>query len=264
VGETYIAVCEYARRTRQSTYTLALVVPFLAIYEVGLVALRLTHGDFHARNGADAMIRFVLFPLGVQRAGTVGAFAWSLASILVLVVCYLVWRSREPGREPVQKRYVAWLYAESAGWALVLFLGSLAFFSGALRTDTERAAAEGGRPSVASELVFNAGAGVYEELVFRVLLVLVLAMVFTRIMHVEKPMGAVAAAVAAAVVFSLMHFGARPGADPWGGDGFMALFVFRLAAGLFFSLLFCFRSFGVAVAAHALYDNMVTVSGVLR
>ena len=264
MSDTWTAVQEYARRTRGSGYSLALVVPFVAVYEIGLLALRLTYRDFHARNGADALIRYILFPLGVQRAGVGGAFLWSLASALVLVACYVVWRRREKMRQPVRGRYVAWLFAESAGWALLLFVASMAFFSTVLRTDTARAAADGADSAyVLAEVVFNAGAGVYEELVFRVLLVLVLSLLFTRILHFESLQGGVAAAVGAAVVFSLMHFGSRPGADPWGGDGFVALFVFRLVAGLFFSLLFYFRSFGVAVAAHALYDNMVTFGSAL-
>ncbi len=110
-----------------------------------------------------------------------------------------------------------------------------------------------------AEFVFNAGAGVYEELVFRVVLVMVMALFFTRIVHLERVQGGLAAAVAAAVIFSLVHFGNRPGADPWRGELFWAVFAFRAAAGLFFSLLFYFRSFGVAVAAHAMYDNFVTV-----
>jgi hypothetical protein len=257
------SIREYARLTRSSTYTLVLVVPFLITYEVGLLGLRLSHHDFHARNGADALIRFILFPLGVQRAGVLGAFFWSLVSALVLGACFLVWRAREKNRLPLQKEYVGWLLAESVAWAFVLFACSVAFFSNVLSSDAARAASEGGAFSVPAELVFNAGAGVYEELVFRVLLVSLLALVLTRIVHFERSQGGIAAAVAAAVLFSLMHFGTRQGADPWNGDGFVALFAFRLLAGLFFSLLFYFRSFGVAVAAHALYDNMVTLGSAL-
>ena len=65
------------------------------------------------------------------------------------------------------------------------------------------------------------------------------------------------------MIFSLVHFGGGEGADPWGGPGFLRLFAFRAAAGLLFSLLFYFRSFGVAVAAHAFYDSMVTAARAL-
>jgi hypothetical protein len=259
-GELGEAVRSYAERTRESSYTLALVVPFLVIYEVGLIALRLTHLDFRARNGADAIIRFMLFPLGLQRAGTAGAVLWSVVSMIVLAACYAVWRSREGERRQFRPRLVGWLYAESVGWAAILFVASLLIFSSSLRAQALDAGGQAAETSVAAQLVFNAGAGVYEELVFRVLLVLVLVLFFTRIVHLERLQGGIAAAAAAALLFSLVHFGSRPGADPWGGEHFLKLFAFRWAAGGFFSLLFYFRSFGIAVATHAIYDTMVTVT----
>lgn len=262
------SVVEYGKRTRRSAYTLALVAPFLAVYELGLVALRLSGEDFNTRNGADAIIRFVLFPLGLHSAGTVGAVLWSVVSIAVLGVCYLGWRAWQgpaPRRRPFEPRYVGWLFAESAGWAVLLFVLAAVFFGRLIGEEggrfSQRAAADAGGWTFLAEFVFNAGAGVYEELVFRVILVTVLALFFTRVVHLERVPGWVAAAAAAAVIFSLVHFGGRAGADQWGSELFWPLFAFRAAAGLFFSLLFCFRSFGVAVAAHAMYDNLVTILG---
>ncbi|MHC4506690.1 MAG: hypothetical protein ACYTFI_25640, partial [Planctomycetota bacterium] len=159
-------VGEYLKRTRQSSYTLALVAPFLAIYEVGILALRLSHEQFRTRNGADAIIRSVLFPLGIQSAGTLGAFMWSILPALVLVACWLIWRRRErtatAGR-PIRFRpgYLAWLFAESAGWAMLLFVASIAFFRAELRSEGSRTT------DIAVQVVLNSGAGVYEELVFR-------------------------------------------------------------------------------------------------
>jgi len=236
-GSTRERLREYLARTRRSIYTLALVAPFLAIYEVGILALRLSHEQFRTRNGADAIIRSVLFPLGIQSAGTFGAFMWSILSALVLVACWFIWWRRErtatAGR-PIRFRpgYLAWLFAESAGWAMLLF-------------------------------VVNSGAGVYEELVFRVILVLVLALLFTKVVHLERVPGGIAAAVAAAIIFSLVHFSGPEGAAQWNGPHFWPLLIFRAAAGLGFSLLFYFRSFGVAVATHALYDSIVTAVTVL-
>jgi len=262
----------YAESTRTSAYAVVLVAPFVVIYEVGILALRLTCGDFHARNGADAIIRVIVFPLGLQRAGTVGAFLWSTVPVLVLLACYLVWRSREVEREPLSGRYAGWLGVESCFWAFALFVGSASFFSGKLAVawastsavSQPGAAAGACHVSAASEIIFNAGAGVYEELVFRVLLVGILVLFCTRILHLERTPGRIAAVVAGATLFSLVHFGSHPGADAWGGETFWPLFFFRWAAGIYFSALLYFRGFGVAVASHALYDNMVTLAALAR
>ncbi len=255
---------KYAEATRASHYSLALVLPFVAIYEIGILTLSLNRLSFVPRNGADAIIRNLLFPLRLQNAGALGAFAWSVISVVVLAACWVVWRARERARETARPRfegrYVWWLFGESAAWALVLLVASLVFFRGVYWNESVRAATDSPGLRIAAEVVFNAGAGVYEELVFRVFLVLVLALFFTKVVHLEKTQGGVAAAVAAALIFSLAHFG---GADPWGGAGFWPLFFFRAMAGLFFSLIFYFRSFGVAVAAHAFYDNLVTGANAL-
>ena len=258
----------YAEATRSSTYTLALVVPFLLVYELGVLALSLNRQSFVPRNGADAMIRNVLLPLRLQDAGALGAFAWSIVPVIVLAACWFVWHARErakaraEGREPprFEARYVWWLFGESAAWAVVLLVASCVFFRGVYHSESMRAGIDSFGLRIAAEAVFYAGAGVYEELVFRVFLVLLLALFFTKIVHLDKTQGGVAAAVAAALVFSLAHFGSASGADPWGGASFWPLFFFRVMAGLFFSLIFYFRSFGVAVAAHALYDNLVTAT----
>lgn len=252
---------EYAARTRSSGYTLVLVAPFLLFYEVGLFALRLTHLGYRARNGADAIIRAILFPLGIQGAGPWGALIWSMVSSGVLFACYLLWRSREKEPHPVEGRYVGWLVAESLAWAALLFAASVTLFAHTAGAGAARVATEGARRSLLAEFVFNAGAGVYEEFVFRVVLVSLFVLFFRGILHMESVPAGLAAAVASAALFSLAHFGSRPGADPWGGEGFWLLFFYRWAAGMFFSLLFYFRGFGVAVAAHTLYDNMVTIQG---
>ena len=131
---------EYAEATRSSDYTLALVLPFVAIYEIGILALSLNHASFIPRNGADAIIRNVLFPLRLQKAGALGAFAWSIISMIVLGGCWFVWRAKERARERegrlvrsrFEARYVWWLFGESAAWAVALLIASLVFCVGPL------------------------------------------------------------------------------------------------------------------------------------
>jgi hypothetical protein len=58
-----------------------------------------------------------------------------------------------------------------------------------------------------------------------------------------------------AVLFSTAHH-----VGPYGQAYSNYLFVFRLAAGLYFALLFELRGFGVVVGAHACYNVMVSIS----
>jgi len=102
------------------------------------------------------------------------------------------------------------------------------------------------------------GAGLYEELLFR-LTMLPLATMLLRGLGM-RPRGALVLAVlAVSLCFSLAHyrwdldlFGWQLHTSGYAFDWFS--FSFRFAAGTVFSALFVCRGFGIAVGAHALYD----------
>lgn len=101
-----------------------------------------------------------------------------------------------------------------------------------------------------SDFVLFCGAGVYEELVFRVILLGLLLLVFTKLFHMEHAYAAVWATLLGAVIFSLFHH--------IGGQAIvLSVFLQRLFAGLFFAAIYYNRSFGIAAASHSLYDVLV-------
>jgi membrane protease YdiL (CAAX protease family) len=98
------------------------------------------------------------------------------------------------------------------------------------------------------------GAGLYEELLFRVLLVGALVWLGRRVFHWKTPVAAAVAVGAGALLFSTFHY-----VGP-GGDHFQLYsFVFRFLGGLFFSGLYVLRGFGITAWTHALYDVLVMV-----
>ena len=106
-----------------------------------------------------------------------------------------------------------------------------------------------------SDLVLYCGAGIYEELVFRGFLLGLLIVAFRPVFAQQKA-ATTAAAFLGAVLFSLFHYVGSS------GDLFsLGSFIQRLLAGLYFSVLFVNRGFGVTAAAHAIYDILV---GIIR
>lgn len=107
-----------------------------------------------------------------------------------------------------------------------------------------------GNPLVV-DLVGALGAGIFEELVFRLGLLSLLAWGFIRACQafaIPKWIGVALAVVASALVFSICHHWGDPSAlDP-------GVFVFRSMAGLLLGLLFITRGIGVCVYTHALYN----------
>jgi membrane protease YdiL (CAAX protease family) len=102
-------------------------------------------------------------------------------------------------------------------------------------------------------LVASLGAGVHEELVFRLGLCGGGTWLLQRA-GVAPRIAIVVAILASSILFSLAHH-LGPHGEPWMRE----VFTFRLLAGVAFALIFYYRSLAHAVYAHALYDIWVLV-----
>jgi membrane protease YdiL (CAAX protease family) len=110
---------------------------------------------------------------------------------------------------------------------------------------------DGGQLPTSMMLVLSIGAGLYEELVFRVVLVGGMFWALDKVMK-RSWMAYVAAALIGAALFSAVHYIGSM------GDAFtVASFTFRFLFGLALNGIFLARGFGVAAWTHALYDVFV-------
>lgn len=260
----------YLKESKQPIYSAALVLPFLLVYEIGLIVLR---SDLI--NGGQAILKQLGAPI-VRSLGVSG----SLVSLVVIVVAFVIWQIRRNGTWKIQPPVLAAMFVESFFFALLLFLVLRVFVHyvaddpapprrhatsrEAVSNDARRLTASerspvpcASRSSAESgtelrDFVLYCGAGVYEELVFRVLLLGILMLVLTQWMHMEHAYAAAWSVALGAIIFSAYH---HIGAN---GDKFeLNVFLQRLIAGLYFSALYYNRSFGIAAASHAMYDILV-------
>jgi len=107
---------------------------------------------------------------------------------------------------------------------------------------------------VGARLMLSLGAGLYEELLFRVLLVSGLLLLARRVLRWRPALANTFAVVTGALIFSAFHYVGAYG-DPFRLDSF----VFRAIAGVAFSALYVFRGFGITAWTHAIYDILVLV-----
>jgi hypothetical protein len=102
-----------------------------------------------------------------------------------------------------------------------------------------------------SALVGFIGAGVYEETLFRLILVPVFFHAL-RLLQSPTVLASSLAVTGSALLFALAHHAGSPG-EPFTWFAF----VFRWMAGVFFAWVFVLRGFGIAVGTHTIYDILV-------
>ena len=233
----------YLQLTRTHTYSLLFSVPLLLLYEVGAAWLA-GSGQSSIRNGADVLLRALLAAAGVQGTAAFTAALLVGAGLLILA-------EQRRRRVPLRAAPFAGMWLESLAYAMTFGLVVGTATQWVLRGAGFRLAADGGplaTLSLGEGIVLSLGAGIYEELVFRVLLVGGLFAVFRSSGLARRQSGAFAA-VLAALLFSAFHY-IGPYGDPWA----LPSFLFRFLAGLAFSVLFLVRGFGITAWTHALYD----------
>ena len=223
----------YLKETRRPIYSAALVLPFLCIYHIGTILLHTTY-----INGADALIIRILSSLSVHSM---------FASALVLAAFFIIWQLRARAKWQIRMGALLLCFLESTCFALILL-----FAFGWMTTHLSLAISS--RRSGVASLILYCGAGVYEELVFRAFLLGILVAGFSLIFRMKKGSAAAAAAILGALLFSLFHY-IGPGGDTFS----IGSFVQRTLGGLYFSVLYVTRGFGVTAASHAIYDILVGI-----
>lgn len=236
----------YYSLTRKHTYSLLFALPLLVLYELGAATMAGASGG--VRNGADVLLRTVLAAGGIH---TTLAFTALLAGIgAVLIV-----REQRRQRVPLRAGVFGGMLAESVAYALVfgMVVGTA---TGWLINGVGLAAGGGAmdRMPMGDAVVLSLGAGIYEELLFRVLLVGGLLAIF-RQFGMSKGASGTYAAILAAFLFSAFHY-----VGPYAYPLELGSFVFRFLSGLAFNALFITRGFGITAWTHALYDVFLVVT----
>ena len=200
------------------------------------------------RNGADVLLRTLLAVSGIE--GTMG-----VALLVAAGGTFLVVRERRKRRIPLRMATFAKMAAESFVYALLL--GLVVGTATRLIIDnlppTVSLAQLAGLP-MSEAIVLSLGAGLYEELVFRVLVVGGLFAAL-RWCGLSPRQAGVVAILLASLTFSAFHY-----IGPYGDVWALSSFLFRFLAGVAFSVLFLVRGFGIAAWTHAMYDLILVVA----
>jgi len=114
--------------------------------------------------------------------------------------------------------------------------------------------------SLLANIVTSIGAGIYEEMVFRFILICLLMFFLQDILQLNRKSALLISVLISAALFSIHHHiiflnghFTKPIPFQW------SQFFFRTTAGIYFAFLFAIRGFGITAGSHAFYDIIATL-----
>lgn len=230
------ALSEYVRLSRTPWYSLVFILPLVVLYE--LLAVMVNWGSaVEWRNAADVVLRQLLEIFGLSTPYILGTVA-----LLGLLAAWS-WQHRIYGSTTVSGTILVGMLLESCLWAALLLVAL---------TATSRFLMLSTADSVLMTAFLAVGAGIYEEGLFRLIMISGLLFFFRRVLVWHSvPARGIAVAVAA-VLFALFHH-IGPAAEPFDWNSFG----YRSVAGVLLGTLYMVRGFGITAYAHTIYDLLV-------
>jgi len=240
----------YLDRTSRPIYALAYLLCFIIFYEVGTIVI---NPEILNRSLAGSQIRVVSF-VWIQNLleyiGFSPRMRWvsaPLAVIVILLALQITSRTRWTVR---LKDFIPMTF-ECVLLAIPLIVLSLAINRTATASAVQTLQTPPQPPGLLVDIVTGIGAGIYEELIFRLILICLLMLLLQDVLKLSRTSSIIISVIISAVLFSFHHYL---------NEAFcVASFTFRTLAGIYFAVLFALRGFAVTAGSHAFYDIIAAV-----
>lgn len=179
----------------------------------------------------------------LQTLGRLGIWAPGAAVVVILLATHIA-----SGRGwSIRWRRILWMYPE-------VILATIPLLALSWAVSLTATPPVGG--ALLSQLAIGIGAGIYEELVFRLILISLIVVVAADVLKLRATTVAVTAILLSSILFSAHHH------PPIGTEPFQLVpFVFRALAGVYLALVFWFRGYGAAAGTHAAYNSLILLYG---
>jgi hypothetical protein len=272
----------YFERTSRPFYAVVFLLPFIVFYEMGTLMI---NTDVLSRTQVR-VVAFVWLQNSLEYLGFGNKLAWAmppLVVVIILLALQLVSRKRWSfAFADVLPMTVECVLLAVPLIVLSLFLNtpapspsqydahflppSLPAFDCSLTTlqspsqttVPDATGADGG--TLLAHIVTGVGAGIYEELVFRLILICLLMIVLQDLLRLNRQVSIVLAVIISAALFSAHHHVVLlNGSLTWAAPFNSYEFGFRTVAGVYFAAVFAVRGFGITAVTHAFYDVIATV-----
>lgn len=235
----------YAWASTRPLHILVFLLPLIVVYEIGSV-LFMTN----ARTGAMESIRAERLLRELFESAGVASLH---LPALVIVAVLLIWQVISRDRWRVRLSTLVLMGFESLAWTLPILvlnnvIGGSLFGGGAGAAAALAGGVDFSGMSWPQKVTVAIGAGLYEELLFRMVLIAMTHLIAHDVLRIRDYPARIIAVIISAAAFALYHKQAV--SDP-------TLFAFYFIAGVLFGSVYLWRGFGIVVGAHAVYDLVV-------
>ena len=226
----------YLRYTTSPLYSFLFTLPLFIIYEIGLF-LSISDDVTYLRNGADALMRQMLATFGISGLFWIGG----LFFFGFIIIYFLQKFSLE--EYEIKSNYFIYMVFESILWSYLLYI---------LMSNMHLILMAPSGYKVLQNVTLAVGAGIYEEILFRVVLIFFFNYIINLVFQWKSYSKNILSVFFSSIFFSLFHFIGEFG-DYYSFDIFMV----RFLAGIYLGILYCSRGFGITAWTHSLYDLIV-------
>lgn len=225
---------DYLTRSRNLPKSFLFILPLLVFYEIGIVLY-----GAETKNAADVIVKkpFEFF-------GDSATLAFN--SLIIIISLYSIFHIEKKNR--LNCKIFFPMFFESVIYGFSLGYVILFFVHGYLPFDITNSYVQ----SFIKGIIISLGAGIYEEILFRLLLLSAIYVIIVKALKTNPIIGSLCSILICAFIFSIMHY-----MGPSGDSFSISSFSFRLVAGIILSAIFIFRGLGIAVYTHAIYDILV-------
>lgn len=230
--------------TRTGTYGFLSALPLILLYEFLIIAAnRGRSGEI--RVSSEVWLKQILASMGLHNLHL-------LAGVVIVVGIGILIYERKL-QIPLRIRYFLGIIIESSLYAVLvaLLVSEIVWRLFDPAPMPANLILQEMVPDLWTQIALSIGAGIYEELVFRVIVVGGLYLVLHTLLGFQT-IAYLVSAVAGAFLFSFVHY-----IGPLGDTFTMSSFTFRFLFGLALNVLYLTRGFGIAAWTHALYDIMI-------
>ena len=223
---------DYFNKSSSPLYSFIITLPIFLTYELGIFWMRNIEFNY-IQNGADVLIEQAILRLGFDVI-----YVSSIIFLFVLLII-IYYQKHHFNSLSISRPYLGAMFLESIVYAIILFflMGNLYLMD--VSTN-----------DLYCNIILSLGAGIYEELIFRVLLIYIFYQSIKFLFRLSKFSTNFYAVILSAILFSSFHF---IGAESFNQEAFAVRFI----AGIFLAFLYVQRGFGITAITHSFYDIFV-------